>query len=340
MRRALLAALGVVLVPALAAAEVRYDPIGGTLSISSAHADGRIELRVAGQASRRSMPLAVTREAGSLIVTPRFSLRPGTDYTLSVGDADFAVSVPIAETKAPRVAGFTPSQAVIPANTLRLYIRFTEPMARGQLRDHIRLVTRNGRQIASPFLNLETELWDADQRRATLLLDPGRIKQGVGPNTHGGAPLQAGESYRLVVSEHMRSAAGLRLEAPVSLAFRVGPAERRAIAPEEWDVLVPSAASHTPLTLAFDRVIDSNTALRMLTLMGPDGRRVEGVVHSDGGGWSLSPTVPWMTGTYRLIVDPELEDISGNTPAAPFDAHSGTIGTLDAPHVLSLEIAR
>lgn len=339
VRQALLAALTAMPMPVLAEITAQYDTASGTISVTNGTIDANVRLTVTGQASMRSMPFTVSEDASGLIVTPRFSLRPGTDYTLTIGGSLFDISVPSAKASVPRVAEFRPSQAVIPANTLRLYIQFTEPMARGQLLDEVSLIAADGSEVLSPFLNLETELWDAEQRRATLLLDPGRIKQGVGPNTAGGAPLQARQSYRLIVSEQMQSAAGINLDGPVTLAFRVGPAERRGIDPAEWDIFAPTPGTLTSMSVSFDRIMDTGAARRLLRLEAPDGNPVQGEVTTDGGGWSLAPTTKWAAGTYSLIVDPELEDISGNTPGVPFDAASGTFGTVQAPIILTVDIA-
>jgi len=213
-------------------------------------------------------------------------------------------------------------------------------MARGQLRDTVRLIGRDGTEVPSPFLNLHSELWDSAQTRATLLLDPGRIKQGVGPNTQGGAPLINGENYLLVISGTMQSAAGVALGQDVSAVFRAGLAERSAIAPESWQTLSPPAGSFEPLTVAFDRIIDSGAALRMLSVESPQGGQVRGQIETDGGGWSLIPDRRWQAGTYKLIIDPELEDVSGNTIGAAFDAAAGTIGIKQDPIILTFEITQ
>lgn len=348
VRLALLAALTALPLPAIADTAAQYDPVSGNIAVSGLEAEmlqslvtsgDMVRLSVAGQISTRSMPLTVAQDGTGLVVDPRFSLRPGTHYALTVGDTLFDVAIPAPVNNAPRIMGFAPSQALIPANTLRIYLNFSEPMARGQLREQVSLLRSDGMEVESPFLNLESELWDADQRRATLLFDPGRIKQGVGPNLAGDAPLQAGESYRLIVSEQMRSAAGVPLDAQVTLAFRAGPAERSEIDPFDWDILNPRAGTLTPISVAFDRIMDSGAVARLLTLEAPDGTRVRGEVQTDGGGWSLAPTGPWTAGHYRLIVDPELEDVSGNTPGVPFDAAVGTIGLVQEPTILTITIA-
>ena len=84
--------------------------------------------------------------------------------------------------------------------------------------------------------------------------------------------------------------------------------------------------------------MDSGAALRLITLRDPNGKLVQGQITSDGGGWSLMPTRPWQAGRYNLIVDPELEDIAGNTPVAPFDAALGTIGNQTTPVILTINI--
>ena len=347
MRRALLAAFLLSPLPTLADIAARLDEATGVvvvtglnpqdMSAALTEADA-VRLRLETSPSVRGMLISLSQNGEDLIVEPRFALKAGAGYELTVAGETLRVALPAPETTTPRLISFAPSQAVIPANTLRLYLHFSEPMAREQLREMVSLTTADGTPVASPFLSLETELWDPSQTRATLLLDPGRIKQGVGPNMSGGAPLQEGQSYRLTVSPKMRSAAGYTLGSLASVAFRVGSPERRAITPETWEILAPAAGSHAPLSLAFDRIMDSGAALRLITLQSPDGQPLQGQISSDGGGWSLVPDRPWQAGSYSLVVDPELEDISGNTIGAPFDAAPGTIGTETEPVILTIEI--
>lgn len=348
MRRALLAVFLLSPFPVMAEVAARLDRASGAVVVtglapqdmSLALRDAEaVRLRLEDSPSARGMLVSISQDGVALIVQPRFALKAGANYELTVADETLRIALPAPEATTPRLVSFAPSQAVLPANTLRLYLYFSEPMARGQVREMVSLVTDDGTPVASPFLSLETELWDPTQTRATLLLDPGRIKQGVSPNVAGGAPLQEGKSYRLTVAPEMRSAAGHPLGTPVSVAFRVGPPERRAIAPETWEILAPAAGSHAPLSLVFDRIMDSGAVLRLVTLQAPDGQPVQGRITSDGGGWSMIPDSPWQAGSYSLIVDPELEDISGNTIGAPFDAAPGTIGTDTQPVILTAEIA-
>lgn len=347
MRRALLAAFLAFPLPSLADVMARLDEATGAIvvtgltpqGISTAMMDAdAVLLRLENSPSARGMLVALSQDSEDLIVAPRFALKEGSTYELAVSGKTLSVALPAPEAATPQLVSFAPSQAVIPANTLRLYLHFSEPMARGQLREMVSLSTADGTSVASPFLSLEAELWDPSQTRVTLLLDPGRIKQGVGPNVAGGAPLQEGQNYRLTVSPQMRSAAGTPLGSPVSVAFRVGPPERRAIAPDAWDILSPAAGSQAPLSIAFDRIMDSGATLRLITLRGLDDQPMQGQITSDGGGWSLIPDRPWQAGRYSIIVDPELEDVAGNTIGAPFDAAPGTIGAETEPDILTIDI--
>ncbi len=349
VRQALLAALIVLPLPALTEVAARIDHVSGAIMVTGLEGADRaallatpelLRLQVARLDSTRGMPVTLQDQGAVLSIQPRFNLKPGTAYVLDLNGTVLEILPPAAETTVPRLVGFAPSQAVIPANTLRLYLHFSEPMARGQLRDAVALLGRDGTAVRSPFLNLEAELWDPSQTRATLLLDPGRIKQGVGPNTQAGAPLVAGETYRLVFSDAMQSAAGAPLGQEASVAFRIGDAERRALVPEDWQILAPSAGSYAPVTVAFDRIIDSGAVLRLLTVKDPQGDPVRGQIETDGGGWSLIPNQPWQGGTYKLIVDPELEDVSGNTIGAAFDAVTGTIGAKQEPITLTFNITQ
>ena len=332
--------------------EARYVASEGALIVSGLTSEDTalllenpslIRLQNAATPDAPGMLVSLKQGEDGLLVAPRFALRAGTTYAASIDlpeaapfQTEFTLE-PLAAA-APTLAAFSPSQSLIPANTLRFYLTFTEPMARGQLRDQIRLIRRDGQTVPNPFLNLETELWDSEQKRLTLILDPGRIKQGVGPNTLAGAPLVDGERYRLVVSGEVQSAQGVALGQDLSVALRVGPAVRRAIDPNAWELTAPIAGTATPFAVTFDRIMDSGAVQRLLRLEGPDGRTIDGKLYSDGGGWSLAPLTPWQEGQYRLVVDPELEDVAGNTIRAAFDAKAGTIGTKTKPTVMELKI--
>ena len=79
-------------------------------------------------------------------------------------------------------------------------------MLRGEAWEHLQLLDSNGKVIDLAFLEIDQELWDRDQRRLTVLFDPGRIKRGVLPRDEIGAALEAGKSYTLHMYEGVQHA--------------------------------------------------------------------------------------------------------------------------------------
>ena len=100
----------------------------------------------------------------------------------------------------------------MPANLLKFYIHFSNPMSVGDVYSHIRILDTEGNPLELPFLELGEELWDSESRRLTLLFDPGRIKRGLKPNRETGTPLTQGETYTLHISEKLLDAKGRPLK--------------------------------------------------------------------------------------------------------------------------------
>ncbi|MBO9453402.1 Ig-like domain-containing protein [Tropicibacter sp. R16_0] len=340
VRQAMLAAL--LLPPISGAAEVHaeFDATSGSVIVSGLDEKERRELtgspseiylQHAAADSSRSMALSLRTEGQTLFIDPRFGLRPGAGYIVRFRDFETEIAVPGDEINTPELLWHAPADAQVPANMLRLYLMFSEPMARGQVRGSIWLERADGSRVDSPFLNLHAELWDRGQRRLTLLFDPGRIKQGVGPNQTDGAPLEVGESYRLIVADTMASAEGAPLGDRLVLPFRVGPALRTAVRPDDWLITSPEPGTSVPIAVTFDRAMDRGASARLINILDGSGTKVPGTVATDGRTWRFVPKMPWPAGV-RLRVDPDLEDISGNSLRAPFDAIANTIGQRPQPY--------
>src|SRR5271166_5771279 len=92
-----------------------------------------------------------------------------------------------------------PSSNSLPENLLRFYICFSNSMQRGRAEQHIRLLGPDGRPVPDTLYRPPVELWDRSMRHLTILLDPGRLKRGVGPNRELGPPLKPGLEYALAV---------------------------------------------------------------------------------------------------------------------------------------------
>ena len=216
--------------------------------------------------------------------------------------------------KPAKVVRIYPSSAELPANLLRFYIYFSSSMRSGFAQDALKLVTENGRQVEGALMHFKQELWSPDQKRLTVLFDPGRIKRGVSTNLEAGPALQAGESYRLIVAREWQNAQGVKLERGYEKRFRVSPALRSVPDPLKWQMTLPSSNSFEELTIEFMRPFDHALLRRMFEVRDDKKRVVVGTILVDKmeTRWRFKPGNPWQHGDYVVVVDAALEDLAGN----------------------------
>jgi hypothetical protein len=267
------------------------------------------------------------RDGGDVCFVPRFGFADGTTYTVTVASVTVAVLArPRPERPATaEVVGIRPTAAEVPRNLLRLYVCFSAPMSEGYAEANLRLVDDAGEAMAGALLGARNELWDTARRRLTVLLDHARIKRGLAAHRREGYPLRSGESFRLVVDDGFRDARGGPLRAPAGRRYSVGGDERRRVEPGAWRVTAPPAHSADPLRVAFGRPLDHGLLARCLRVTGPDGEPVGGTGEAgpEERSWRLVPSRPWRPGLHRLVVDPVLEDVAGNSVSRVFDRDLG-----------------
>lgn len=281
-----------------------------------------------------AIPTAVVPTVGrwsgdgdALSFTPRFPFRAGTTYALVLRDDDPAPGAPgwteVARLQRPEertpptttVVAIHPTAPAVPVNLLRVSVTFSAPMDEGSASGHVHLEDADGRDIAHGLLAMPPELWDRPRRRLTLLLEPGRVKRGLVPNTELGAPLAHSPGVSVVVDVEMRDSAGTALVAGARRSYRVESAVRTRVDPEQWQVTWPTAGSQEPLVIDFDRPLDHALALRCLRVTSSDGRVVPGHAALGPGEvrWFFAPAARWPEGPYELHVDAALEDLAGNS---------------------------
>jgi hypothetical protein len=214
-----------------------------------------------------------------------------------------------------------PSRDCLPENLLRFYVGFSNPMQRGRAESEIALLGPDGEPAPDVLYRAPVELWDKSMRCLTVLLDPGRLKRGVGPNRELGPPLKAGQVYTLAVRAGMLDLSGGRLRKTLYKRFRVTEAVRENIAVEQWKVLPPVTNSRKPLALLFPRPLDWALLAHRITIASADGQLIDGRVAIDQWErrWSFRPASPWAVGSYHVRVASSLEDVCGNSVTAPFD---------------------
>jgi hypothetical protein len=344
IEKALLAAAGLLAATGCAAGgpAVRYEP-GGSFragpipaeslppagDAGSAGAEKLFELRLAGPGTEALPAVAGSYriEGDTVLFDPAYPLHPGTRYVaVFLPGTPEAVSEEVMlperdRTPTTTVEAVHPSADLLPENLLRLYVRFSAPMTRGQAWEHIRLLDGDGRAVDMPFLELDEELWDRSMTRLTVLIDPGRIKRGVRPLEEIGPALEAGKSYTLEVLPAWEDAEGKPLLAGHRKAFRVGPPDREPLEPRSWKLAVPRPGGVEPLAIGLGKPLDHGLLLSAIGIEGPDGTPVEGSVAILDGErtWSFAPARPWKPGEHAVVVATTLEDPAGNRIGRPFE---------------------
>lgn len=283
---------------------------------------------------------AVTGDA--LRFTPLFPFEPGVSYRATfhaeallftaaeVAPLSLEFHVPATPKVTPQVQQIFPTAESLPENLLRFYVLFSVPMQRGQAQEQVSLLGPDGLPAPDVLYRAPVELWDPGMRVLTVLLDPGRLKRGVGPNRELGPPLKIAERYTLVIGSGMLAGDGSPLAAPVSKTFHVGPAVRRQIEAEHWRWIAPVSGSRDPVVLIFPRPLDWASLAHSLTVTTSRAQVVNGqaIIHQGERRWSFTPALPWSADTYQMRVHAGLEDICGNTLHAPFDRPMRSHGDL------------
>jgi hypothetical protein len=270
---------------------------------------------------------------GRLEFIPAFPLDPGRRYRVELrldrfagraGAASIVRTLSLAAaaaTPSTRVVGIDPTAEVWPANLLRVYIHFSNPMSGESGVGKITLRSEDSVEVTEAFLPLETDFWSQDRRRYTVFFDPGRVKRGILPNRQSGRALVDGRRYAIEVSRVWRDANGQPLVEDFRHEFRAGPAIERPMRVEDWKTKPVRAASRDPLVVVFPWPIDRGLADRALVVQNTRGERVPGTSILAPGdlAWSFTPTSNWTAGEYQLSALPILEDPSGNQVGRAFE---------------------
>jgi hypothetical protein len=214
-----------------------------------------------------------------------------------------------------------PSWDSLPENLLRFYVCFSSPMQRGHTEEHVTLLGPDGRPALDVLYRPPVELWDRSMMNLTILLDPGRIKRGVGPNRALGPPLKPGQQYTLHIGSGMLDSSGRPLRQSFYKSFRVTEAIREPVAVEQWKFLPPAPKSRQPLELVFPRPLDWALLGHVITIASEDGQTIDGRIAIGQGErrWSFTPKSPWTSGSYCIRVASSLEDLCGNNLLGAFD---------------------
>jgi hypothetical protein len=245
------------------------------------------------------------------------------------------------ELKAATPVRIEPDYGVVPANHLKFYLHFGGPMERGNVFQYLRLIETDekGKEIAEvpePFR--EVELWDETFTRLTLWFHPGRQKPGVNLNVEIGPILEEGKSYALEISGKWPTESGnLLSENLINHKFLALPMDERQPNPAEWetsggrmiicnDLLDPASLAKfikvetsqgEPIGIKIEALERAHKVPSLLPRS--EGRKLPRPLADDLSRTRLALPATLPHGHYRLIIDPKLEDLAGNSIARPFN---------------------
>lgn len=281
-----------------------------------------VDLRVFRGDAKTPLFGSIKREGTTVLFAPSLPLVLGESYRVEAQNADgrwhserLRLGEPQAGVPSVRLA---PTPAVLPANALKVYLHFTQPMEQGVFLERIWLERGDGGVVAGAFR--ETELWSPDGKRLTLWFHPGRQKTGVNLNRDEGPVLREGEKDRLKIAAEWRSAAGVPLGKEFSFGITAGPADHVCPDPARWKISAPQAGTREALRVEFDEPLDPAMLVSALAVkQGDQAAAGEVKVAADGRSWSFTPVQAWHAGTHTIAIDPLLEDLAGNNLQHPFE---------------------
>jgi hypothetical protein len=213
----------------------------------------------------------------------------------------------------------SPEAKVLPANTLRFYFYFPRPAEAHFDRAQLCLLNEDEQVVHDPFLVLSQELWSPDGRRLTVLMEPGRIKRGLGPDPTHDPALVVGQTYSLVITALGQTARHtFRVSDPVLVAFDEA----------QWRLVAPTVGSLDPVVVHFDRVMDAVLCEDEMGVLTASGEVIQTSVSlaPDGTTAQIIPSHPWSALEHHLVVSKRLEDVCGNRLGEALDHELSTGG--------------
>jgi hypothetical protein len=233
-----------------------------------------------------------------------------------------AVTVPLADSAArTEVVAIYPSSDALPENLLKFYLQFSRPMRTGSSLRQVFLLDENNDTLRDVFLDLQPELWNAENTVLTIWLDPGRIKRDLIPNRKFGNPIIAGKRYKLIVSGSWKDQQELQLKADFTKDFLVTARDERSPSLSSWHLHLPVAGSKSPLKISFQESLDYFLLPETIDIIDQNGDSIPGTIKMlpEEKGVEFIPRASWQPGKFTITVQPHLEDLAGNNLEKLFD---------------------
>lgn len=257
--------------------------------------------------------------------TPVVPFTPGQTYSIRKKNTEVLATFTIPElerSEAVELIAMYPRLDTVPANLLKMYFEFAQPMQEvGNALDFIRVTNETDSVDTQPFLRLESELWNKERTLLTLWLDPGRIKTDLIPNREKGLPLTSGKTYRITIDSNWKSREGIPLEKKYTKIIVVGPRDDAKPDINSWKVMLKNAVVGKKLHIDFGEPMDAFLSKETMRVYDANAAEVMGEFKLESNGSSLVfiPLKGFETGNYEISIQSKLEDLAGNNLNHLFD---------------------
>lgn len=263
----------------------------------------------------------IKRTKDSLIFTPLVPFSKISKYTFVVDQDIYYCEPALPEDYTFLMVDHVfPSKTHWPSNTLKFHIAFNKPVNTTNIYDHISVLDDQGNKLNRILLDLGQAITDAQQTLVTIWIEPGRQKRDLGPNIILGPPFEINKSYKLVIDSSLKDKSGVPMAKKRIKEIVIVEPDRIQPNPEKWNLKIPHRNSLEPLIIYPDEVLDYKSALSGINIINPS-KEVQGILsYNDEQSFiTFHPDLPWKKGNYIVEINPDIEDLSGNSPRRLFD---------------------
>ncbi len=262
------------------------------------------------------------------------------EYTLVYADfiEYFSLSIPDSYSYT-TVTSVYPSAKELPANLLKWYIKFSNPISETLIYDHIKFINEQGDTLPRAALALKTPLVSDDGTLLTVWVEPGRQKRDLIPNQQLGAVFQKGKSYTLLIQKKLKDKTGITMRSDFRHQFHIISADRKQPEINMWTIDPPTANSTYDLVIHCNESLDYGSALHSLMVLDKNDNEIDGrwQLKNHETILSFTPLTSWSSGTYKILCNPSLEDLAGNNLERLFDREVKNLPSNSIPKQYALD---
>jgi len=244
--------------------------------------------------------------------TPYTILNNDNVYVFEVNKSEINTSMKVVE--------IYPNSKLVPANILKWYIKFSNPVNPVKIYEHIHFLDENGKEIDRAILNLGAPLISDDGTLLTIWIEPGRQKRMLGPHQHLGSVFKPFKHYTLYIDNTLKDKDGITIEKSINHNFTTSESDRIKPSISEWEVKPLQTNTRQPLEILINESLDFGSLYDAISIV-TNSSKINGELNFDSQKNKIyfTPESNWEKGIYLIKIDPFLEDLAGNNLKHLFD---------------------